>query len=66
MFTEQSIPPELDAAVLMCLSKHPRERPVSAERLWALLDATGLADRWDQSRARDWWELHEPELVSQI
>jgi DNA-binding NtrC family response regulator len=66
MFTEQPIPADLDAAVLMCLSKEPGGRPDSAERLWTMLDATGLAREWDQYRARDWWELHEPELVTQI
>ena len=65
MCTEQSIPADLDAAVLMCLSKDPAQRPQSAERLWEMFDATGLANRWNQGRARDWWELHEPELLTQ-
>ena len=63
--TEQVIPPDLDAAVMACLSKDPAQRPESAERLWRLFDATGLADRWDQNRARTWWELHEPEFLTQ-
>ena len=48
---------------LECLSKDPAHRPGSAEVLWQRLDTLSVAGRWDQRRARAWWELHEPELV---
>ena len=52
---------------------HPRVsversgRPsATADHLWELLDATTVAGRWDQRRARAWWELHEPEIIAQV
>ena len=61
-FTELPIPPELDALILQCLSKEPAKRPATADALAQRLDALAIAARWNQGHAREWWELHEPEL----
>jgi hypothetical protein len=54
----------MDALVLECLQKDPALRPASADILWERLDKLQLVSPWDQRRARQWWELHEPELVA--
>jgi hypothetical protein len=61
--SEDIIPADVDALVLECLSKDPSLRPASADVLWQRLSALSVADRWDQRRARTWWELHDPELT---
>ena len=58
-----SIPPEMDALVLECLSKDPALRPASADELWHRLRSLGLSKEWDHQRARAWWEAHEPTLT---
>jgi DNA-binding NtrC family response regulator len=58
----QAIAADLDALVLECLSKDPALRPASAEVLRARLDQLAIPTPWDQPRARDWWERHEPEV----
>jgi len=62
---EEAIPADLDALVLECLSKEPSLRPASAEILLARLDRLRIAHQWDQGRAREWWEQHEPVLIDQ-
>jgi DNA-binding NtrC family response regulator len=59
----ETIPHDLDALVLGCLSKEPSHRPATADILWERLDTVSVGSPWDQRRARAWWELHEPELV---
>ena len=59
----EGIHPELDALVLDCLSKDPALRPRAVEIVRDRLDVLPLASRWDQRRAREWWERHEPELT---
>jgi DNA-binding NtrC family response regulator len=58
--TQQKIPAELDALVLECLAKDPARRPACAEALADRLDTVALAHPWDQRRAREWWERHQP------
>ena len=58
-----TIPADLDALVLECLQKDPALRPASADTLWERLDELPTAP-WDKRRARQWWEQHEPDLVS--
>jgi serine/threonine-protein kinase len=58
--TELPVPASLEKLVLRCLAKNPEERPASAEDLAGLLSNCDLTARWDQQRARDWWELHQP------
>jgi DNA-binding NtrC family response regulator len=62
---EEAIPADLDALVLECLSKEPSRRPASAETLLARLDSLRIDHPWDQRRAREWWEQHEPALIDQ-
>jgi DNA-binding NtrC family response regulator len=60
---EASIPADLDALVLECLSKEPALRPASADRLGDRLEKLSIPTEWSQQRAREWWESHEPELA---
>jgi DNA-binding NtrC family response regulator len=60
---EVAIPPELDALVLECLAKDPAGRPRTADALRSRLQKLPLRP-WDPHRAKSWWEMHEPELVS--
>jgi DNA-binding NtrC family response regulator len=62
--SEEAIPPEMDALVLDCLAKEPKRRPASADALWERLDRVPRTEEWSQRRARRWWEMHEPELIS--
>jgi hypothetical protein len=56
------IPHDMDALVLECLAKEPTLRPPGADALRHRLDQLSVP-RWDQQRARAWWEQHEAELV---
>lgn len=58
--TEMPIPAELDALVLGCLAKDPKNRPASARELWRQLDALALTSSWTEERAREWWRTHLP------
>jgi DNA-binding NtrC family response regulator len=60
---EEEIPAGLDALVLECLSKDPSLRPGSADLLADRLDTVSIANRWDQRRAREWWQIHEPTVL---
>ncbi len=57
--TEMPVPAALDDLVMACLAKTPDERP-DAACLGAMLEATGLEDRWSDERARAWWAKHAP------
>ena len=61
--SEESIPADVDALVLECLSKTPSLRPANADVLWERLSKLSVADRWEPRHARVWWELHDPELA---
>jgi DNA-binding NtrC family response regulator len=58
-----SIPPEMDALVLECLSKDPALRPPTADELWDRLHHLRLPEQWNHQRARAWWDAHEPTLT---
>ena len=61
--SEESIPADVDALILECLSKTPSLRPANADVLWERLSKLSVADRWEPRHARVWWELHDPELT---
>jgi DNA-binding NtrC family response regulator len=61
--SEKPVPKDLDALVVECLSKDPRQRPADAERLASRLDSLSVAGWWTQQTARAWWASHEPELL---
>jgi serine/threonine-protein kinase len=63
--TEIEIPVELERLILACLEKEPSRRPQSASDLADELRACGLASAWTQERAREWWELHQPNVAQQ-
>jgi hypothetical protein len=62
---EEPIPPAVDEVILACLAKAPADRPANADVLWERLNATRVADRWEQHDARSWWEHHEPDVIEQ-
>jgi serine/threonine protein kinase len=61
--TELEIPREVDELVLACLRKDPKLRPASADELLRMATTCRITDVWDQEAARNWWELHLPNLV---
>lgn len=61
--SEQGIPPELDRVIMDCLAKHPDGRPANARELAERLAGIDCSSGWGQSRARDWWMMHAPEIV---
>jgi serine/threonine-protein kinase len=50
------LPFELEAVVMQCLAKDPRERPVSAAELRNRLAMMRGVSGWRQAEARAWWE----------
>jgi DNA-binding NtrC family response regulator len=61
--SEETIPADVDALVLECLSKAPAQRPANADVLLERLSKLSVADRWEPRHARGWWDLHAPELT---
>ncbi len=61
--TELPVPADLDAIVMKCLEKDPPDRFQTAEELLAALHGVPFSEPWTQERARDWWDLHAPELA---
>jgi len=62
--SETSIPPQLDRVVLDCMAKDPAERPESAIDLLGRLEALPV-ERWGAEAAREWWQLHLPERMTE-
>ena len=46
---------QLEKVILRCLNKDPDDRPASAEKLLALLEAVDDAGTWGRAEAREWW-----------
>src|SRR3954454_1695678 len=64
--TELPVPPEVDALVLACLEKDPRDRPQDALELLRMVEACGAAAGWNNDSARAWWETHLLELTGPL
>jgi serine/threonine-protein kinase len=58
---ELEIPPALDALILACLAKDPRERPRSARELSSRLMNIRTTGEWSGERAKAWWDRHQPD-----
>jgi serine/threonine protein kinase len=60
--TEIPVSREMDAIVLACLEKDPRQRPHDAAAVLDMLKRCQSTD-WDNELARTWWERHLVELT---
>ena len=54
---------DLQAMIMQCLHKEPKERPDGMSTLIGALEAIDIADDWDRHKAHDWWREHAVELV---
>ena len=48
---------------MTCLEKDPAKRPSSALELDSQLARVPCEAPWTNERARNWWEVHAPEVV---
>jgi serine/threonine-protein kinase len=55
------LPEPLEALVLACLAKEPKDRPPSAEWLGERLAECPTDAKWTRARAREWWETNVAE-----
>ena len=62
--SELPIPPALEALILECLEKDPKQRPPSAAVLQSRLHEIPVATAWTRERAERWWSLHAPGVAA--
>jgi serine/threonine-protein kinase len=58
------IPPELEAVILRCLAKDPKDRPASAGELARLLRAIPSSTTWSEAEAAAWWSKYKAQPVT--
>jgi serine/threonine-protein kinase len=57
---ELPMPEALNTLILSCLAKDPDSRPQSAKELSHKLAQIEISNPWTESRARSWWDRHQP------
>jgi serine/threonine-protein kinase len=61
--TEIEVPARLEEIIFACLSKHPDDRPASAEELDLMLaEVAATLPAWTRERAEAWWRTNLPNL----
>jgi hypothetical protein len=64
--SELPIPRELDDLVVACLQKDPALRPQNAGELLGMAYSCRCAHEWGQREAREWWQVHMPNLTGSL
>ena len=62
--TDRPLPRELEAIILLCLTKDPEGRPQSADQLAEMLAGVPTAGGWTPADAREWWDNHRPPAIA--
>jgi eukaryotic-like serine/threonine-protein kinase len=57
------LPADVEAILLKCLAKEPRERFASSAALGEALAACSVAGQWTRGDAARWWQEHRDSLV---
>lgn len=56
--SKQRISRDLDACILDCLAKDPKDRPSTASTLASRLRDLDVSREWTPQRANEWWSAH--------
>jgi serine/threonine-protein kinase len=59
----RELPPALEALILDCLAKAPKDRPANAVEFAERLARSGL-EPWRNADASAWWSSHSPQMSS--
>jgi serine/threonine protein kinase len=60
----QSLSADIEALIMTCLTKDPKDRPVSARDLAEKLANCQAASTWTAADAEAWWRQHSPESTT--